>query len=401
MPQPYATPIEVATGASALSNLGATWDECWSGLLAGSRRFGPGSAHYPGWPESAPVAAITQFGASHQQPAFSVRFEVLLRQLAGGVRSQVDAVLAQHPQTRCALFMASSAGDPGPLATMVDRACRSDGHGEPVTLAHHRAVLGSPWSCAAEEALGRWMPSTAIYGACASALVALTQACDLVSLGRADVVVVLSLDTLSRVATAGFANIGASSSVGAMPYDRARDGTTVGEGGVGLVLCRAGLLPGASVRGRISGAAVYCDAAHLVEPNPAGVASVVSSALDQARVSPRDLSAVYWHGTGTRQNDKTEAAVSELVFGGMSPPCTSTKGSLGHTMGASGAFNVLAATESFASGLVPPVVGTSEPEFSNLDLVLGEPRAVRRGPILITALGFGGINAAVVVEAPR
>ncbi len=142
---------------------------------------------------------------------------------------------------------------------------------------------------------------------------------------------------------------------------------------------------------------MYCDAAHLVEPNAQGVAQVIHAALDQARVETKDVRAVYWHGTGTRQNDAREAEVSQIIFGEKSPPSTSTKGNLGHTMGASGGFNVMAACETLARGVVPPVAGTEDLEYPNLDIVLGAAREVEPGPVLITALGFGGINAAVVL----
>jgi 3-oxoacyl-[acyl-carrier-protein] synthase II len=206
------------------------------------------------------------------------------------------------------------------------------------------------------------------------------------------------VDTLSRVASAGFFNIGAMSKTGCRPYDRQRDGATVGEGAVAMILARDGVLSTDKVIGHVAGSSVFCDAAHMVEPSVPGVVSVVKGAISQTGLTPSDIRAVFWHGTGTRQNDKAEAAASESIFGAKSPPCTSTKGSLGHTMGASGGFNLFAACEANKDGLIPPVAGLSDPEFPNLDTAMGEPRKFEPGPILVTALGFGGINAAVVVQ---
>lgn len=251
------------------------------------------------------------------------------------------------------------------------------------------------------KALGWDYACTPVFGACASSLVGISYACDRINAGLTDAVLLLALDTLSRFACSGFARIGAAAVDGCKPYDEARDGTTVGEGAVGLLLARPGLLAHAQVAGRVAGTAVYCDAAHMVEPNPHGVAKVMREAITQAGLTAADVRGVYWHGTGTVANDRTESAAARLVFGDRSPPCTSTKGSLGHTMGASGGFNVLGACATYATGWMPPVAGTATPAFDNLDLVLQAPRRVTPGPILITALGFGGINAATLLLPPH
>jgi 3-oxoacyl-[acyl-carrier-protein] synthase II len=248
--------------------------------------------------------------------------------------------------------------------------------------------------------LGRELPGVTMSAACASSLVAVSYAADRINANLSDAVLVVAIDTLSRVASVGFNNIGAMSQQGCRPYDRQRDGTTVGEGAVAMFLSKGGLFAERDVWGLIAGTSVFCDAAHMVEPNPIGVASVVQSALQQALLQPSDVRGIFWHGTGTRQNDKTEASVAKIVFGDEPPLCTSTKGALGHTMGASGGFNVLAACEAIRQKIMPHVVGTHDPEYENLNLVLNQPRPVTPGPMLVTALGFGGINAAVVILPP-
>jgi len=399
--QSYAKPIDVAVHCSAISNLGSTWRQNWEGLLAARRPFSVGYEVIPSWPKCPPVAAILDFGHFEGQPLFSRRFPELMRCVGLDMKPAIDALLERHPDARISIILASSAGDPGALSAMVDAAYRKEGPSEPVTPAIYEELLGGPWTAPLNAAMERDFPSIGVFGACASSLVATSYACDRINAGLADAVILVALDTLSRVASIGFTNIGANAPAGATPYDKDRAGTTVGEGAVGVLMTRAGLLADADVAARIVGTAVYCDAAHLVEPNPVGVASVVTSAIAQAGLAPGDVAGVYWHGTGTRQNDKTEAAVSTLVFGERSPPSTSTKGSLGHTMGASGGFNILSACSTFETGLMPPVAGTLNPEFPNLDLVLGEPRRIEPGPILITALGFGGINAATVIVSAR
>lgn len=397
MPKKYNAPIDIGIQCSAIANLGSTWEQCWQGLLKGERPLSVGSEVIPEWPESPRVAAILDFGHFRGQPAFSERFAELIRCVGLDLKGAVDEIVQDTPGARVSIILASSAGDPGPLSAIVDAAFRKDGPSEVITPKILEGVLGGTWAQPLNKALGRDYPAVCIFGACASSLVAVSYAADRIDAGLSDVVLLVALDTLSRVASIGFMNVGANAATGALPYDKARTGTTVGEGAVGIILARKGLLRTEKVAAHVAGTAVYCDAAHMVEPNPVGVASVVTGALEQAGLKPADIKGVYWHGTGTRQNDKTEAAVSTMVFGEMSPPCTSTKGALGHTMGASGGFNVLSACKSLATGLMPPVAGTSEPEYPNLDLALFRPREVQRGPMLVTALGFGGINAATVI----
>ncbi len=397
MTKPYHRSIDIGRSCSAISNLGSTWGQCWRGLLEGRRPFTHGPQIVAEWPDTPPVAGILDFGHFDGQPPFSARFSELIRCVASDLRNEVGTLVSLKPALRVCVLIASSGGDPGPLSALVDAAFRKAGPSEPVTNDMLIAMLGGGWNQIVQEGLGHRLPVSCMFGACASALVAVSHASDKINAGLADVVIVIALDTLARLASVGFLGVGANSTRGAAPYDEARDGTTVGEGAAGMILARQGVLSAGQVIGQVAGTAVYCDAGHLVEPNPNGVAKVAQDALDQAGIDPQQVSGIYWHGTGTRQNDKTEAAVSSLVFGDLSPPCTSTKGALGHTMGASGAFNILAACMTLETGLMPPVAGTQTPEYDNLDLVLGTPRSIQSGPILITALGFGGINAATVI----
>jgi 3-oxoacyl-[acyl-carrier-protein] synthase II len=176
---------------------------------------------------------------------------------------------------------------------------------------------------------------------------------------------------------------------------------TVGEAGVGFIVSRAEVGVAWDFPVEIAGYGLNCNAHHMVEPSRSGVIKAVNDALIQARVTPEEISAVYWHGTGTIQNDLTEAEVARAIFQERSPPCTTTKGTLGHTMGASSGLNMAAACNTLLTGLLPPVGGLQSSAFPWLDLVVDKPRVVKRGPILIVALGFGGINAAIVLSRPR
>lgn len=393
--------VHLARACAAMTNQGPTWGDCWRGLLAGNRPFTDLNRLLPSWPESPPASAILDFGHLGGQPPFSKRYTEMLRAAGMDLRPKLDELFIRHRKLRVSTLVASSAGDPGPLAAMVDHDVAPHLASEPMTRELRSMVLRAFDPAVLGDALGRELPTAGVFGACASSLVAVSHAADRIRAGLDDVVLVIALDSVSRFACVGFGKIGANSKEGCTPYDRNRDGTTVGEGVVGLILAREGILQPSEIAAHIEGTSVNCDATHLVEPNPEGVAGVVRDALVRSDLRPDEIKGIYWHGTGTRQNDKTESAVASLVFGDLSPPCTSTKGALGHTMGASGGFNVLAAGMTFETGLMPHVAGTTDAEYPNLDLVLGAPRQLERGPVLVTALGFGGINAAVVLQPPE
>lgn len=394
MVKQYASKIAVAKHCAAISNISRTWEECWESLLKGDAIFKHGDPISNDWPKTAPLSMLSDRAGWAEQPPYLLRFKTLAETVGKDMKGQVDDLLARHKDARINIIVATCHSDPGPLSTLVDYTA---GVTESISDEAWQMLVRNSVTVYLNESLGRKLPVSIVSTACASALVAVSYGADLINANLTDAVLVIGMDSMARVASAGFHNIGAMAKDRCMPYDVDRTGTTVGEGAVGFMIAKEELLLPEQVYGHIIGTSVFCDAAHIVEPNPEGVRAVLQQALDQAGVGPSDITGIYWHGTGTKHNDKTESQVSELLFGELSPPCTSTKGSLGHTMGASGAYNILAACETNRSGKMIHVAPLKELEYQNLDVVRDEPRKVKAGPVLVTALGFGGINAAIVV----
>ena len=390
----YSHAIAVAKTCTAISNISRSWEDCWAALLNGDAVFEAGDRISEGWPKTAPLSVVSDRAGWEEQPPFLLRFKTLAQAVGRDMRGLIDSLAQSAPGVRTAVIVAACHSDPGPLSTLVDY---SAGLRDGMPDEAWQMLLKTAIPSYLHESLGRKLPVSIVSSACASALVATSYGADAINAGLYDAVLVVALDGMARVASAGFQNIGAMAKTHCMPYDVKRTGTTVGEGAVGFLLAREGLLPPGEVYGHISGTSVFCDAAHIVEPNPEGVRAVLQQALDQAGITPGEVAGIYWHGTGTRHNDNTEAQVSQVLFGDMSPPCTSTKGNLGHTMGASGAYNILAACETNASGKMAHVPTLQDSEYANLDIIRERPREIAPGPVLVTALGFGGINAAIVV----
>ena len=186
------------------------------------------------------------------------------------------------------------------------------------------------------------------------------------------------------------------------PFDVDRDGFVMGEGAGFVVLTRQGnaAAAGWEVLGTVLGYGTNADAHHLVAPSPAGAGALdcMRLALDDAGLTPRDITHLNAHGTSTVLNDRAEAEATLALFGSTSPPVTAVKGTTGHLIAGSGAVEAVVTLQSVRTGLVPPVAGlrTIDPA-TPVDAVVGEPRQVGAGFALSTSYGFGGTNAALVL----
>jgi 3-oxoacyl-(acyl-carrier-protein) synthase len=136
------------------------------------------------------------------------------------------------------------------------------------------------------------------------------------------------------------------------------------------------------------------------DPEGRGARLAMEAALADAGVSAADVAHVNAHGTGTRTNDAMEARAIRAVFGGADPIVVSTKGYVGHTLGAAGATEAVFVLESLRSGWIPASVGADplDPELG-LD-VATESRAVDLRLALSNSFAFGGSNVSLVFGAP-
>ena len=251
----------------------------------------------------------------------------------------------------------------------------------------------------------------AVATACASGANSIGEGMHLIRSGRADVVVAGGSEAaITPTALAGFARMGALSSrtsdpAGASrPFDRDRDGFVMGEG-AGIVVLESedhATRRGATILGEVAGYGATCDAHHLTAPDPTGQGALESMrlAIADAGLDPRSIGHVNAHGTSTPLNDRAESDALVALFGGPTPPVTSTKGVTGHLVGAAGAVEAVIGLLSARSGRVPPVANLTDPDVDpDVDLVRDEPRSINGTVVLSNSFGFGGHNAALVLIA--
>ena len=376
----------------AWSNIGASWLQTWEGLLEGRSGFVyPGSEYgLNDWPLGPPMGVIADWGP-RGVPAFEERTVRLLNLLAEEIRPYVDQLSSRYPHARIFGLIASSHGDPGPVSSLISNGKTA------VSRNLKERLLYDNLAIPVRQGLNRELPVSMVAAACASALVAAQLARQKLEAGNADIVVVFSADTASLIAYTGFDRTGAMSKTGTRPFDENHDGMTASEGGVAFVLSREDFFPGDHPPLAIVGAGCNCDRGHIVEPSVKGVLEALEDSLSDGGLSPPDISFIYWHGTGTRLNDAAESEAAKTFFGKNIPPGCSTKGNLGHTMGASGGFNLMGASYTLLTNTLPPT-GRLETPFDPLFPVSNRREQVEGKLGLCMALGFGGINASLILK---
>jgi 3-oxoacyl-[acyl-carrier-protein] synthase II len=256
-------------------------------------------------------------------------------------------------------------------------------------------------------AIGALGPRLAPSTACSSSAIAIAMGMHWIRQGRADVVLTGGADALCRLTFTGFHALQALAPEPCRPFDRRRQGLSLGEGAGILVLEseRHARGRGASVQGEIAGAGLSCDAAHPTAPHgeSRGAVQALSLALADAGVRPGELAYLNAHGTGTQQNDAGEAQAIGRICGPVTQgiAVSSSKGLIGHLLGAAGAVETIVTVLAMQESLAPPSVGLAEPDPAcDLDLVMGRGRALDIPVAASNSYGFGGNNCTLVLRAP-
>jgi 3-oxoacyl-[acyl-carrier-protein] synthase II len=198
------------------------------------------------------------------------------------------------------------------------------------------------------------------------------------------------------------------------PFDARRDGFVMGEGAGVLVLEEAGAAEarGATILGEMAGYGSTSDAYHLTAPEPSGgpAARAIELALQDARLDPTGIDYVNAHGTSTQLNDAAETAALKRALGEEQArriPISSTKSTIGHTLGAAGAVEAVATVETLRTRVIPPTLGYEVPDPElDLDFVPGEARPLVLGnghpPTAISnSFAFGGHNVTLVLRGAK
>jgi len=257
---------------------------------------------------------------------------------------------------------------------------------------------GQPWQIAdyLTGRLGLTGSKTTVSGACASGTIAIIQGSMKIAAGDCDHVLVVGFDLVAEFILAGFDSLKALSPDGAKPFDRSRNGLSLGDGAGWILLEAEGAVQSRSSNlGSLESWAITCDATHITAP--CRKASGLIAAFDKLIAdSSVPIGGVNGHGTGTVYNDSMELlAFSEKCEHGV--PVCSVKGALGHSLGAAGVVEAMLSLLSLQYDILPPTVGLENAEASGCVLSGAEPLSLLYPSIVTSNSGFGGINAALLL----
>ncbi len=244
-------------------------------------------------------------------------------------------------------------------------------------------------------------PAFSVASACASATHAIGSGAQLVESGMVDVAVCGGTEAcLVEGSLRAWDAIGVMAADTCRPFSAGRTGMVLAEGSGMLVLESSShaAARGFTPRARLAGSGWSADAGHLTRPASVGMAAAMTKALRSAGVGPGDIDYINAHGTGTVANDSAETAALKTVFGADSVPVlSSTKGTTGHALGASGGIEAVAALLALEHGVAPPTANYDGPDPEcDLDCVPNTAREHRSRVVMSNSFAFGGLNASLV-----
>lgn len=258
---------------------------------------------------------------------------------------------------------------------------------------------------------GLWGPNHSVATACASGAHCIGDAFRMIGHGEADVMVaggaeacidVLSITGFSRMKALASGH-NDSPSLASRPFDKDRSGFVLGEGAGVLVLeeLRHAESRGATVLAEVVGYGRSGDAHHMTQPSKDGKGAVrcMAAALSDGGLGAEDVGYVNAHATSTPLGDRIEQEAISSLFGA-GPHVSSTKGAVGHLLGAAGAVEAVFTVLSLRSKFLPPNVNFGETEKAlrgRAKLVGAEGlRADGLEVAMTNSFGFGGTNSSLV-----
>jgi 3-oxoacyl-[acyl-carrier-protein] synthase II len=253
-------------------------------------------------------------------------------------------------------------------------------------------------------------PSLSHVTACAASTHAIADGVKTIMLGGADRILAVGAESaICGAGVGGFAAMKALSArnedpkTASRPFDSGRDGFVMGEGAGALVLesLESAQERGAKIYAEVIGFGESGDANHITAPVMDGPLRAMKAAMAMAKnITGADVKIDYInaHGTSTPVGDVNETKAIKELFGKENAPLvSSTKGQIGHCLGAAGAIEAIFTIKALNEGVIPPTINieNQDPEC-DLDYVANTARNVELTTVMSNNFGFGGTNASVI-----
>jgi 3-oxoacyl-(acyl-carrier-protein) synthase len=385
------------TGVGIISAAGKGEEETLECFYEGRRNAGP----------------VSLFASDIKSPVYEVRdlfcgyFPERLRTLNLCLAAIDDALEGNCSVTRAALkgkrIGVAIGTTVGSILNDLDfyREYRKTGKASMVAVDHY---LQGDLASVVHSFLETHGPSVTVVNACTSGADAIGMAMSWIKAGLCEIAIAGGSDEMNQVPLSGFRSLGILSDSLCAPFDRNRNGLNLGEGAAVLILENETSLRqrGQRARAIIRGYGSSNDAHHLTAPDPdgQGLERAVTTALKAAAIRPDQISFINVHGTATRDNDCVEGLVLSRLFGRQAK-FLSTKGYTGHTLGAAGVLEASFSLLALEQEWIPQSAGFSEEDPTIGISPVKERTSIEGQLALSTSLGFGGCDAALVIERPE
>ena len=416
MPQKDLARRAVITGLGAVTPIGNDHPTFWQNLISGVSGVGPITRFDPTGFDVRIAAEVKDFDPTLAMDRKMARRMSRFIHFAMAVAKEAtaDAGLdfsdwSPEQRDRSAVIINSAGGGVEEIM-MGDAVLREKGPGQVSPFAYP-ALSASMAGCLVSIEYGLTGPVINQSAACATSIVAFLDGLRLIQSGDADVVFAGGSEApLLQVGFAALGNMHALSrrnddpTRASRPFDRDRDGFVYGEGAGVVVLESAehALARGAKIQAELVGAATTSDAFHISAPDPTGrgATRAMTRAMENAGVAPDEIDYIAAHGTSTSLNDATETRAIKAALGAHAykVAISSPKSMVGHTIGAAGVVNALAAIGAIREGVIPPTINLDNPDLPELDLDY-VPLVARKAKVdtaMINGFGFGGQNAVAI-----
>ena len=400
----------VVTGLGALTPIGNNVSELWKGLTAGVSGAGP-ITHFDAEKFKCRIAAelkgfdpLNHFDKKEMRllDGYTVYGLVTVDEAmhdAGLVDENID-------KARAGVVWGSGMGG---VTSLQDEIIEYATNGRTPRFSPYWVPKVITDICAGQIAIryGLRGPNYCTVAACASSAAAISDAFNLIRLGKADVMVVGGSEcAVTEVGIGGFGNMRALSTrnddpwTASRPFDLDRDGFVLGEGAGTLILEELdhALARGAKIYAEVTGAGLSADAYHITASHPEGlgVIDAMRQAVVESGMQLTDVDHINTHGTSTPIGDVSEPKAIVGLFGdhAFKMVINSTKSMTGHLLGAAGAVEAIATILTIKNGLVPPTINhfNDDPQIPALDFTFNQAKEREVRFALSNAFGFGGHN---------
>jgi beta-ketoacyl-acyl-carrier-protein synthase II len=408
----------VVTGLGAITPLGCSVDQYWSGLLAGTSAIDRITRFDPSRFAVQIAAQVNDFNvedyAEYIDRKEARRIDWFIQLSIAAAAQAIKQAGLKIDESNADMIGALIGSGIGGLVT-IEQSMHTLIEKGPMRVSPFTGPYMIPNMAAGMIAItfGAKGPNFSIASACATGNNAIGEAFEIIRRGDADAMITGGVESqITEFGLAAFHRTTAMSTShnddpkhASRPFDAKRDGFIFGEGCGVLIFEELEFAKkrGANIICEVASYAANDDAYHISAPaeGGAGAAKAIRRALQKGNLKPEDVDYINAHGTSTLLNDAAETTAIKTVFGerAYNIPISSTKSMIGHLLGAAGAVEAIATVKTVETGWIHPTINYEYPDPAcDLDYVPNKARQKDVRVAMSNSFGFGGHNAIVIFK---